>query len=56
VWWFGFDCGHAGDLVPEQERMAGSFARGFSCGGTYRSVDYVRAQVETLAQQLSEVK
>jgi hypothetical protein len=56
VWWFGFDCGHAGDLVPQQECLFGSFARGFSCGGTYRSVDYVRAQVETLAQQLSEVK
>ena len=49
VWWFGFDCGHVGDLSP------GHVARD-SDGGEYRTVAYVRKEVESLARQLVEIK
>lgn len=42
----GFDCAHAGDLLPvtaERSRL-----RGY---GEYRTIDYVRAQLENLARQ-----
>lgn len=41
AWWLGFDCAHAGDMMP-----------GLPIGGhfdTYRSIEYVRRQVEHLA-------
>jgi hypothetical protein len=56
VWWLGFDFGHAWDILPGQE------ARGRSYGmppirsvmrETYRDLAYVRAQVESLAEQLA---
>jgi hypothetical protein len=47
VWWVGFDCAHSGDMIP-------AFRRGFSAnlGETYRTVSYVRREVENLANQL----
>lgn len=67
VWWFGFDCGHAFDLTPSfMKTMAGM--KGLSdiavelgakigfFGGTYRDLSYVRAQAESLAAQLAEIK
>jgi len=42
-WWFGFDCSHHEDrtaLCPE---------------GTYRTIEYVKAQCESLAAQLAAV-
>ncbi len=49
VWWFGFDCAHAGDLVPG---MGGypSFLRGHE---TYRDLAFVREQNRRLAAQLA---
>ena len=47
VWWFGFDCAHAGDLVP-------SFGDDFE-GAEYRCFSYVKIEVEYLARQLLEV-
>lgn len=56
VWWFGFDCAHAGDCWP------GYAARldllGISIGradGEYRSVAYVKREIRALAKQLAEV-
>jgi len=51
VWWLGFDCAHAGDLSPF------SVARGFPSIGVevYRTLDYVRAEVTSLAKQIAEV-
>jgi len=59
VWWFGFDCAHAGDLLPARTAMAKRIQgypkmRG-EFDGTYRDVAYVRAQVEDLARQLAEM-
>jgi|SRR5208282_2898929 len=47
--WVGFDCAHAGDLVPA------FFGRSRLVIGEYRNVTYVREQVEDLAYQLSRV-
>ena len=43
VWWFGFDCAHAGDLVPGMHYG----------GGLYWTVDMVTDEVRTLARQLA---
>ena len=49
VWWFGFDCAHAGDRCPIHER------KGFAAddGEVYRDVPYVEAEVRSLAKQLA---
>lgn len=47
VWWFGFDCAHAGDIVPD-------FRFTFH-GDTYRDIAYVRAECAALAAQLCEL-
>ena len=58
VWWFGFDCAHAYDLVPELEaymRKNAAF-RGLRDGhDTYRDVAYVRREAERLAEQLAKI-
>lgn len=53
VWWLGFDCAHAGDVVPGLDyRLPHQLRRR---GDVYRTIDYVRAQCEALAKQLIEV-
>lgn len=54
VWWFGFDCSHAGDYSPGSESRCPPNLRAEAYGihGTYRDLAYVRAQVESLAAQL----
>lgn len=47
AWWFGFDCGHAGDITPR------SFKEGWCTEGVYRDIAYVREQVKGLAEQLA---
>ena len=50
-WWFGFDCAHAGDLVP--------FALIYSTktrDETYRTWEYVERDVRGLSQQLKIVE
>lgn len=51
VWWFGFDCAHVGrDYVPLFAQLyGGSFA-----DGIYRNMEYVRGEVEDLAEQLRD--
>jgi hypothetical protein len=44
VWWLGFDCAHAGDLIPSIADI----------GGTYKDEAYVRAELEDLARQAAE--
>lgn len=55
IWWFGFDCGHAGDLQPfELDEIFGHLrfkAREFNI---YRDAAYVKTQVQHLAEQLEE--
>jgi len=52
VWWFGFDCGHAGDLVPGFPFPDISIPGHW--GTTYRTVEYVQGEVTALAAQLAE--
>lgn len=46
VWWLGFDCAHAGDIVPGSTRWSLPFR-----GDVYRDVAYVRGEVARLAAQ-----
>lgn len=48
VWWFGFDCAHAGDASPAYRAFSPSLAH-----GTYRDLMYVRSEVGQLAEQLA---
>lgn len=50
VWWFGFDCAHAGDLSPAYDK-----GHAFRSESTYRDIQYVRDEVTSLAQQLGSV-
>jgi len=63
-WWIGFDCGHAGDLIPgiynsrkenisNMKNPSKEFELSFL--GTYRDIEYVKSQVESLAEQLDKV-
>jgi hypothetical protein len=54
VWWLGFDCGHAFDLAPGLAAMLGRAAREAMMRDTYRTLAYVRAEVEGLAEQAAE--
>jgi hypothetical protein len=50
VWWFGFDCAHAGDYVPGLALIPS-----VPVGGIYRSIGCVEGEVTHLAEQLAEV-
>lgn len=49
VWWLGFDCAHSGDSSPGYDNKYGHDY------GAYRSVAYVKREVESLAKQLAEL-
>ncbi len=42
--WFGFDCGHHGDLIPMMPEA----------GGIYRNITFVREELERVATELKE--
>lgn len=55
VYWFGFDCAHAGDLTPGTDAALARFGSRFHIpGNTYKSLEYVQAQCLDLARQLKE--
>jgi hypothetical protein len=64
-WWFGFDCGHAGDYLPTMplpdrivEAMpehVRAFLRKGMASGVYRDIGYVTAECQALAQELAAV-
>lgn len=60
AWWFGFDCAHAGDImprtVPNLSRDISDAFDGYHFGETYKDWRYVRSEVEALAAQLAEVQ
>lgn len=52
LWWFGFDCAHAGDLIPSfaEQRLT-------SCqNDVYRDQSYVATECQSLAAQLARIK
>ncbi len=51
VWWFGFDTMHAHDIVPAWHGKLMPFAE-VEAGIAYRDLDYVKQEVERLAEQL----
>ena len=53
VWWFGFDCAHAFDLMPAVPSRAGSPYP--PSRDVYRDMDYVKAEVANLAGALGEM-
>lgn len=48
VWWVGFDCGHAWDVIPIMQKYSLTLDR----DSEYRDWDYVKSECELLAQQL----
>lgn len=62
VWWLGFDCAHAHDLMPElvsmrafEEELRKRSPRRAPRDDTYRDVAYVMDEVESLARQARAV-
>jgi len=55
IWWFGFDCGHYQDVSPGLNATLAAIGSGlrFAAGETYRPIDYVRAEVDELAEQVA---
>jgi hypothetical protein len=51
VWWLGFDCAHAFDVMPAMTALLKTIGHGHDLGGTYRDLDYVKAECESLAAQ-----
>ena len=69
VYWFGFDCGHVDDYMPGmgadvlasddisvQTRHLLESMRNRKYFETYRDMDYAKAEVLSLAKQLSEIR
>ena len=52
VWWFGFDCAHAGDICPKMSSY-GIRSMSGDHGEVYRDIAYVAAECAALAQQLA---
>ena len=56
VWWFGFDCAHAGDLtvydVAKAEQEEHRYPWAVCAEGQYRDIAYVTEEVAALARQL----
>lgn len=53
VWWLGFDCSHAFDMMPEMEALLRKISDWFGgFGGHYWTLDEVREEVLRLAQQV----
>lgn len=47
IWWFGFDCAHSGDFYPTVLNYRDQTYE------VYRDIEYVKAETEHLAEQLS---
>lgn len=72
VWWFGFDCAHAGDLSPAYrakylthgypfrsdpyDHAKAVAAHDWTVEDVYRTLDYVQAEANRLAEQLAAVQ
>lgn len=59
LWWFGFDCGHAGDYAPRIDALTARLMGhelGPKYGEKYRDWAYVKAEVTGLAAQLKSLE
>jgi hypothetical protein len=48
IWFFGFDCSHAGDYAPNMPVLSAIVS-----GNIYRDIDYATAEAEKMADQLA---
>jgi hypothetical protein len=55
IWWFGFDCGHAFDLSPGMEAFLRRLDSNYSPFGTYRDLDFVKAEVQAMVRQIHDI-
>jgi hypothetical protein len=55
AWWFGFDCDHAYDVVPDARRDRHERFLAAEVGGEYRDDGYVHREVLNLAAQLRAI-
>lgn len=66
-WWLGFDCHHYMDQAPgldalnramaaQHPKYAATLERLNLIGGSYKTLDYVRAEIASLAKQAAETK
>lgn len=58
IWWFGFDCAHAGDFCPKYSARYGDKNEGYDNdppwpAETYKTIRYVEREVARLAEQLA---
>lgn len=55
VWWFGFDCGHCFDVMPAMDAraLARHEAPLHFPNASYKTLDYVQAETNRLAEQLA---
>lgn len=56
VWWFGFSCAGAFDARPAWDARDRELGRGADRPGTYRTVEFARAECGSLAQQLKAIE
>jgi hypothetical protein len=54
TWWFGFDCGHFGDIMPFLADVLPNSV--FANFGEYKDIEYVKKETENLAVQLKKVE
>jgi hypothetical protein len=50
LWWFGYDCGHAGDAPAPGPRMFAYYHE----GDVHRTLEYCISECESLARQIME--
>jgi hypothetical protein len=56
LWWFGYDCGHAGDLPAPDSELGRIYAKSdMERDGVHRTLEYCVAECESLALQLTKV-
>jgi hypothetical protein len=55
LWWLGFDCAHAGDLMPCMLTLSQPEFLRAAVALEYRNVDYVVAETQRLAEQAAAV-
>lgn len=60
LWWFGFDCAHAGDYSPFMERRSWSVLSDLKSqyvdDGVYRTFGYTLGETESLTRQLHDYR
>lgn len=60
-YWFGFDCSHAGDIMPAmdakmKEIMPEDYDFSYKSEDIYRNISYVTSEVQSLARQLKALE